>query len=89
VDLQAALRAYTLAPAQVSGQGDLLGSVAPGKLADIVVLDGDPFTSDGGESLPGVAATMIAGRWVWRRADTDLGGPDNSSTTAVAAESFS
>lgn len=90
VDMQAALRAYTIAPAHASGQGDLLGSLAPGKLADLVVLDGDPFTSRSAEELPGVAATMIAGRWVWRRFDTDLDGPMHTGSSAsLAPEMYS
>jgi imidazolonepropionase-like amidohydrolase len=38
-----ALRAVTLAPATVFGMGDQLGSLAPGKLADVVIWSGDPF----------------------------------------------
>lgn len=34
-----AVRAYTLTPAQASGNGDLTGSLTPGKKADLVVLD--------------------------------------------------
>ncbi|MFT5289782.1 MAG: imidazolonepropionase-like amidohydrolase [Planctomycetota bacterium] len=36
-----ALRAVTLYPAEVLGLGDQLGSLTPGKLADIVITDGD------------------------------------------------
>jgi predicted amidohydrolase YtcJ len=83
VDMRAALSAYTLAPAQVTGQGDLLGSLAPGKLADLVALDGDPFEGPPGEPLPSVKATMIAGRWVWRRPDADVGGPVHTGSPAL------
>jgi imidazolonepropionase-like amidohydrolase len=38
-----ALRAVTLAPAEVFGVGDAVGSLAPGKDANLVVWDGDPF----------------------------------------------
>lgn len=38
-----ALRAITLYPAQVLGVDDLLGSLDPGKIADIVITDGDPL----------------------------------------------
>ena len=38
---QEALRAITLYPARVLGVDDLLGSLEPGKLADVVVTDGD------------------------------------------------
>lgn len=88
VDMQATLHAYTIAAAQVSGQGDLLGSLAPGKLADLVVMDGDPFTTTVEDGVPGVAATMIAGRWVWRRPDTDLDGPFHSGEPDATAEKF-
>ena len=38
-----AVTGYTLGPAYVSGQLDRLGSLSPGKLADLVVLDRDIF----------------------------------------------
>lgn len=39
----AALRAITTVPAQILGVDDRLGSLAPGKDADVVVWSGDPF----------------------------------------------
>ncbi len=44
--VEAALKAYTLTPARVSGCGDILGSLTPGKYADIVVADRDIFSVD-------------------------------------------
>lgn len=41
-----AVRAYTLAPALACGRGHQLGSLTEGKLADLVVLDQDPFRVD-------------------------------------------
>ena len=38
-----ALRAVTLAPAQILGVGDRLGSIEVGKMANLVVVDGDPL----------------------------------------------
>ncbi len=38
-----ALHATTLGAAELLGVDDDLGSVAPGKRADLVVLDGDPY----------------------------------------------
>jgi imidazolonepropionase-like amidohydrolase len=38
-----ALRSATLSPAQFLGATDSLGTVAPGKLADLVLLDADPL----------------------------------------------
>ena len=42
----AAVRAVTLAPAQIFGVADRLGSVEPGKIANLVVTDGDLFGED-------------------------------------------
>jgi len=39
----AALQAATVTAADALGQSDALGAVEPGKLADIVVLEGDPL----------------------------------------------
>ncbi|HET7586257.1 MAG TPA: amidohydrolase family protein [Gemmatimonadaceae bacterium] len=39
----AALRAVTLAPAEAFGVSDRYGSLAPGKVANVVVWSGDPF----------------------------------------------
>ncbi|MFF5225965.1 amidohydrolase [Dactylosporangium sp. NPDC000521] len=44
--LDQALTAYTLGSAYVNGTDDLTGSIAPGKAADLVVLDRDPFEPD-------------------------------------------
>jgi imidazolonepropionase-like amidohydrolase len=38
-----ALRAVTLYPAQIFGVADRIGSIEPGKIADLVVGDGDPL----------------------------------------------
>lgn len=38
-----ALRAVTLAPAEAFGVADRVGSIAPGKVANVVVWSGDPF----------------------------------------------
>lgn len=38
-----ALKALTINPAQIWGAGDLLGSVEKGKVADLIVTDGDPL----------------------------------------------
>jgi len=38
-----ALQAITLAPAEILGLGEVLGSIEPGKRADLVVTDGDPL----------------------------------------------
>lgn len=38
-----ALKSITLYPAQILGVGDRLGSIEPGKVADLIVTDGDPL----------------------------------------------
>jgi predicted amidohydrolase YtcJ len=43
VDLETALRAYTANNAWAAGEETIKGSLTPGKLADLVVLDRDPF----------------------------------------------
>jgi predicted amidohydrolase YtcJ len=67
ISVQEAVYAYTLGAAYAGGTEDLLGSLAPGKLADLVVLDRDIFRCDLSE-IAGtrVLATMINGRFVHR-----------------------
>ena len=55
-----ALRIATLASAQATGLGDELGSLAPGKRADLAVLDGDPLRDSCLLGAP-VAALLQAG----------------------------
>lgn len=43
LDHDAALRAITLSAAELIGVGDRLGSLTPGKLATLIVTDGDPL----------------------------------------------
>jgi imidazolonepropionase-like amidohydrolase len=43
MDWNAALRSITLTPAETFGVADRIGSLAPGKLADVVIWSGDPF----------------------------------------------
>lgn len=43
MDWNAALRAITLTPAETFGVSDRVGSLAVGKLADVVIWSGDPF----------------------------------------------
>jgi predicted amidohydrolase YtcJ len=64
VTVEEALRAATVAPAWLEGQERRRGMLRPGMLADLVVLDRDPFTCPP-EELSGlrVLATMVGGRW--------------------------
>ncbi len=43
LDEQTALEAITITPAQLLGVDDRVGSLQPGKDADIIILDGNPF----------------------------------------------
>jgi predicted amidohydrolase YtcJ len=66
--VEEAVRAYTVGPAQAVGVGDRLGSLAPGKLADLVVLDRDVFACEPMEiAETRVLATMIGGQLVYER----------------------
>ncbi|NIP81161.1 MAG: amidohydrolase family protein, partial [Gemmatimonadetes bacterium] len=46
IDVETALRAYTVNNAWVAGEEEYKGKLAPGFLADIAVLDRDPFAVD-------------------------------------------
>jgi hypothetical protein len=63
-----ALRSYTLDAAYVSFQEDLLGSIAPGKLADLTVLSQDIMTIPAPDILTTEAMmTIVGGRIVFER----------------------
>jgi predicted amidohydrolase YtcJ len=63
--LEEALQATTVNPAWLAGDERRRGKLIPGYLADLVVLDRDPFEVSP-EELPQieVVATMLGGRWV-------------------------
>ena len=63
VDAATALRLHTEGGAYAAADEHLKGSIAPGQLADLVVLDGDPIAV-GPEALGeiGVAMTVVGGR---------------------------
>ena len=54
----AALRAFTVDAAEILGLGDRMGSIAPGKIANLVVTDGDIF----GEKTK-VKHVFVDGNW--------------------------
>jgi imidazolonepropionase-like amidohydrolase len=60
-----AIRSATLAPARFLGLADSLGTLAPGMVADLVVLDQDPTVNI--ENIRRVRAVMRNGRWLWGR----------------------
>jgi imidazolonepropionase-like amidohydrolase len=59
-----ALRAITLDAAKILAIDDRLGSIETGKVADLVLYDGDPF-----EHATHVTHTILGGRVVWDRAE--------------------
>ena len=59
------LRAYTIDAACALGQ-DQLGHLAPGCLADLVMLDRDPLTCNWAQHTPRVAMTVACGEIVWQ-----------------------
>jgi hypothetical protein len=61
-----AVRGYTWAPAVMSGVGDRLGSITPGKKADIVVIDQNIYTIDPRKILDArVVMTLFNGNVVY------------------------
>jgi hypothetical protein len=66
VKVEEALHAYTTGPAYAAGMEDRLGQLAPGFLADLIVVDNDPFTCQP-EEIREIKpkATMVGGDWVW------------------------
>jgi hypothetical protein len=68
IPLWDALRAYTYGPAFASHQEQSTGTLVPGKLADLIVVDKDPFASAARDLLElKVLGTMVGGRWKLRR----------------------
>ena len=61
---QQRVQAVTLDAARILGVDDRVGSIEPGKLADLVLYDGDPF-----EHATHVTYTIQEGRVVWDRED--------------------
>ncbi len=66
VSVEQALWGFTLGAAEVEGTSGHKGSIAPGKLADLVLVDRDPTTLDPGD-LPctRTVLTIVDGRVVW------------------------
>lgn len=66
--LKAALDAYTINPAIANGKEMLLGRIAPGFKADLIVLPCDPFRQDSQDLwkiLPDL--TLVDGRIAYQR----------------------
>ncbi len=63
VDAATAIRLHTEGGAYAAADEHLKGSIAPGQLADLVVLDGDPVTAESAAlGEVGVAMTIVGGR---------------------------
>jgi len=62
-----ALQGFTTGAAYAAGMEDRLGMLAPGFLADLLMLDTDPFTCQP-ETLKDICplGTMVGGKWVYR-----------------------
>ena len=66
ISMADAFAGYTLGPAYAAYMEDRLGRLAPNFLADLLVLDTDPFTCNASELLLlESSATMIGGEWVY------------------------
>jgi predicted amidohydrolase YtcJ len=75
IGVAAALELYTMGTARLNHDQDRLGSITPGKLADLVAYPADPLTA-GVDDLPGLtpAFTIVGGRPV-HDPDGRLGSP--------------
>jgi predicted amidohydrolase YtcJ len=63
-----ALCMYTIHAARASFEEEFKGSITPGKLADLVVLNGDPSTGASDEIKDmGVEMTILNGEVVWEK----------------------
>ena len=62
LSLDAAWKAITIRPAQAVGVADRVGSLEPGKDADIVIWTADPLTTIGGEAY----ITIVDGKVVYQ-----------------------
>jgi predicted amidohydrolase YtcJ len=66
VDLKTAFYAYTMGAAYAAHQEKILGSIEPGKKADFVMLDHDPFTTGDASLLDtGILQTWVDGQKVY------------------------
>ncbi|MCG8324487.1 MAG: amidohydrolase family protein, partial [Thiotrichales bacterium] len=67
LSLGEAVAAFTQGPAELAMQGQQLGRLAPGFLADLIVLNQDPYAIDPMElHALRPSATMVGGEWVWQ-----------------------
>jgi hypothetical protein len=68
LSLEQALRGYTSGAAYVAGWEDRLGRLASGYLADLIVLERDPFDCPAQElHTLSPSGTIVGGEWVYQR----------------------
>lgn len=68
LDLATVIAAYTMGPAIAAGRERREGSITPGKLADVIMLVGDPFRATQRQlASMRVAMTVVGGRVVYER----------------------
>lgn len=66
ITVEEAIRCGTIHGAFASFEETNKGSIEPGKLADLIVLDRDPFTTDPSSLMQtAVERTMVGGNWVY------------------------
>ena len=75
LDERTALEAITLSPARALGVGDRVGSLEPGKDADIIILDGHPL-----DFRAFVTLTMINGKVYYEKSENPLFAPFGKKT---------
>ena len=65
--MQEAIEGFTTGAAYAAYAENRIGKLAQGHLADLIVLEKDPFTCDPEEvkNLQS-SATMVGGDWVWQ-----------------------
>ena len=59
-----ALQAATFNSAQVLGKGNSIGTIAAGRNATLILVDGDPLTDI--QSLEHISTVMLRGQWISR-----------------------
>jgi predicted amidohydrolase YtcJ len=86
ISVEEAIRAFTIGGAYTSHEENKKGSIIPGQLADLVILDQDPTAIDPA-ALPGVRvlATFVGGRQVYSQSTNNPLASANSSQLPAAA----
>ena len=68
VDIAEALRMYTVAGAKVEGSPEEKGAIIPGRLADVILVDGNPLEADANSLLDTrTVMTFVSGSIVWSK----------------------